>query len=552
MRFKLFGGPLKLKEGVLPRYFDCQPDRQRAAKPIPRKSYEKLKHKVAIAEIMNQIDEQKNVHEKTPKEVHNSLTIDTFKENNESELCTKRNTSLTDRQPLTALNNLSVNDNTRNEYTHVIYTEPSTVLEESENEYNAKENTHAMYGRPINVLKCQQLNEYSNSKNASTPKKFFSKSIQVSIRPPFRSVGVMVKSKTSDKCTSTIDLEADTSKPKINHTFPVKNLKQLDADLASLSVTDTSTSKVHSEYKPSSGELQDNEECDVQMKRNSSNVTMYFIGTDPKRYIGIPLEWLWLIQNLSTVTDISTDDIKLTLMKIKLNDTFVRLGNQFGMSCTEAGKVFTSTVLKLAEVMKTFIYFPEKQTVIKALPIQFRANYYHVRAIIDAFEIEIQKPSNSSHQALTWSEYKKGNTLKYLISCSPDGFINFISFGYGGRISDTYLYKISQLEEKLPMKCTVMADRGFKHIDTLLSAKQCRLVRPPSKSANTKFTKAESKETKRIASLRIHVERVIGRIREFELLTPHARLHHSIMPYIDSAVIVVAGLVNLQSLIIKQ
>ena len=50
------------------------------------------------------------------------------------------------------------------------------------------------------------------------------------------------------------------------------------------------------------------------------------------------------------------------------------------------------------------------------------------------------------------------------MSCSPDGFINFISRGYGGRISDTHLYKMSKLEEKLPEKCTVMADRGFEHI----------------------------------------------------------------------------------------
>ena len=147
---------------------------------------------------------------------------------------------------------------------------------------------------------------------------------------------------------------------------------------------------------------------------------------------------------------------------------------------------------------------------------------------------------------------KKANTLKYLVSCSPDGFLNFISLGYGGRISDTHLYKISKLEEKLPEKCTVMADRGFKHIDTLLFAKQCRLVRSPSKAANQKLTKNESKDTKRVASLRIHIERVIGRLREYELLTPHARLHHSIMPYIDAAVKIAAALVNLQSPIIKQ
>ena len=48
---------MKLKENVLPQFFDCQPDRQRSAKPTLRKSYENLKHKAAVAEILsNKVD----------------------------------------------------------------------------------------------------------------------------------------------------------------------------------------------------------------------------------------------------------------------------------------------------------------------------------------------------------------------------------------------------------------------------------------------------------------------------------------------------------------
>jgi len=72
-------------------------------------------------------------------------------------------------------------------------------------------------------------------------------------------------------------------------------------------------------------------------------------------------------------------------------------------------------------------------------------------------------------QALTWSEYKKCNTLKYLITCAPDGFIIFISSGYGGRISDTLLFQESKIMHILPEKCGIMADRGFKQIQTILS-----------------------------------------------------------------------------------
>jgi len=79
-----------------------------------------------------------------------------------------------------------------------------------------------------------------------------------------------------------------------------------------------------------------------------------------------------------------------------------------------------------------------------------------VIGIINCFEI--QKPSNAMHQALTWSEYKKCNTLKYLIAISPDELIIFISGGYGERVNDE-LYDKSGIMNVLPEKYAVMADR---------------------------------------------------------------------------------------------
>jgi len=61
------------------------------------------------------------------------------------------------------------------------------------------------------------------------------------------------------------------------------------------------------------------------------------------------------------------------------------------------------------------------------------------------------------HQALTWSEYKKCNTLKYLIAISPDGLIIFISGGYEGRVSDAELFDKSGIMNVLPEKCAVIA-----------------------------------------------------------------------------------------------
>ncbi|KAJ8958363.1 hypothetical protein NQ314_006424 [Rhamnusium bicolor] len=77
------------------------------------------------------------------------------------------------------------------------------------------------------------------------------------------------------------------------------------------------------------------------------------------------------------------------------------------------------------------------------------------------------------------------------------------------------------------------------------------MIRPPSVSTSEKSTKATVKESKRIAALRIHIERVIRRIREFHMLKMHSCVNHKILYLFDYIVIIVCGLINTQDLIIK-
>ena len=62
---------------------------------------------------------------------------------------------------------------------------------------------------------------------------------------------------------------------------------------------------------------------------------------------------------------------------------------------------------------------------------------------------------------------------------------------------------------------SVMADRGFTITD-MLDARGVRLNIPPMKTRD-QFTQNELTTTRRIASLRIHVERAIGRIKVLKL-----------------------------------
>ncbi|XP_063931823.1 uncharacterized protein LOC135143812 [Zophobas morio] len=221
------------------------------------------------------------------------------------------------------------------------------------------------------------------------------------------------------------------------------------------------------------------------------------------------------------------------------------------MSVSNVQRILTDSIPKIADVVQDVIYWPERMAIKTAMPIAFRARYRQTESIIDCLEIQIEKPTDSLKQALTWSEYKKCNTLKYLISSTPNGFVNFISGGYGGRTSDKDILKKSGYLNCLPDGASVIADRGFKHVTPMLTAKNCILIRPPSVSEGKKLSKVEMKKNKTIAALRVHVERVIKKLREFTMLGPHACIHHSLLYLMNHIIIIACAIINVQGKLIK-
>ena len=72
-------------------------------------------------------------------------------------------------------------------------------------------------------------------------------------------------------------------------------------------------------------------------------------------------------------------------------------------------------------------------------------------------------------QSSTWSQYKHHNAAKFLVSCTTNGAISFISAVFVGSISDVQLTSASgflvALEDKPGI--SIMADRGFTNKDSL-------------------------------------------------------------------------------------
>ena len=148
----------------------------------------------------------------------------------------------------------------------------------------------------------------------------------------------------------------------------------------------------------------------------------------------------------------------------------------------------------------------------------FKTLYPDTRIILDATEITIEIPSSLCKQSMSFSSYKQRNTLKGLIGISPTLAICFVSQLYTGSISDRELTERSGvLELPYDRGDSIIADKGFTILD-LLEARGLKLNIPPFLKDRSSLLPAEVVETQEIASVRIHVERAIRRVKGFHIL----------------------------------
>ena len=179
-------------------------------------------------------------------------------------------------------------------------------------------------------------------------------------------------------------------------------------------------------------------------------------------------------------------------------------------------KILTTWINKLYHVFKDIlIAWPKRQQVKRHLPKSF-AKFPQTRVIIDCTEIKIQKPTGPSAQKVTWSNYKSSNTFKLLVRISPTGAFTFVSQLWSGGASGRHITMKSGLIDKLEPNDDRMADRGF-NITDLVTKRRATLNIPPFSKGKQLSTKACT-QTRRIAAVRIHVERAIQRLKDFKTL----------------------------------
>ncbi len=212
------------------------------------------------------------------------------------------------------------------------------------------------------------------------------------------------------------------------------------------------------------------------------------------------------------------NEFLLVLTRLKVGLLEQDLATRFEIHQSTVSRIVTTWISFMYDRFKELDIWPSRQQCNENMPEHVRRLYPRLRCIIDATEIYIEKPSNPIAQQATFSSYKNRNTLKILVGIDPSGSISFISDLYGGSISDRELtIKCGILEEDWESQDVLMADRGF-NVQDLFEDKEVRLNIPPFLNGKEQLSEYELVETRRIASIRIHIERAIERIKNYHIL----------------------------------
>ena len=212
------------------------------------------------------------------------------------------------------------------------------------------------------------------------------------------------------------------------------------------------------------------------------------------------------------------DELFLTLARLRVNIPEKVLADNYKISVAEVSRIFVTWLDLIYSRLVQLPTWASKNTVQKTMPECFREKYPITRVIIDCTEIFIEKPSCFRAQSGTYSSYKSHNTAKGLTGIAPHGAVTFVSELYGGHCSDKAIVEDCGILQLLEEGDSVMADRGFE-IQDLLAKKKVYLNISPFMRCKDQLSPEEEDETRDVASVRIHVERAIERVKNYNILT---------------------------------
>lgn len=233
----------------------------------------------------------------------------------------------------------------------------------------------------------------------------------------------------------------------------------------------------------------------------------------------------------------------MVVMRLTLGLFEKDLSHRFGVSVATVSEVLRKWIRFLAKEFRPLIRQPKKELISFYSPKSFRELFPDVVIVVDCTEIEMERPSALDNQSACYSSYKSRPTMKALLGITPSGVLSFVSGFFPGSTSDREITMQSHFLNILNTGDAVMADKGFNVQDELASV-GATLVIPSFLKGKTQFSSGDCSKNKAIASLRIHVERLMERIKNWHILD--RRMPITVAPYASDILTIIGALSNFQ------
>lgn len=219
------------------------------------------------------------------------------------------------------------------------------------------------------------------------------------------------------------------------------------------------------------------------------------------------------VQSISPV-----NQLFLTLIKLRCNKTNFELSRLFEISETTVENLFITWVNFMYCQLSELPMWPSRDLVSYYMPTDFKRKYRQTRVIFDSTECPIKKPKKPRAQQATFSTYKNRNTIKVLVGSSPGGLVSYISSAYGGSTTDRQIVERSNITSICDPADSIMADKGFNVQDLFQSVGVSVNIPTFFRKRNRMDSKTVLRD-RRIASKRVHIERIIGLAKTYKILT---------------------------------
>ena len=244
------------------------------------------------------------------------------------------------------------------------------------------------------------------------------------------------------------------------------------------------------------------------------------------------------------------DSYILTLVKLRRNFPVKHLSYLFDIADGTVSNTLITWLNFMYIRLGSICIWPSREQVALTMPDSMKKIFPSTRCIIDCLEIKVEVPGSLHIHKMLYSEYKSHTTMKVLVGIAPGGGFTFISSAYPGSISDkNIVVKSGFLSPQLwEPGDSVMADRGFP-IAEYLSPLNVKLLIPSFLKGCDQLSENEVVLSQQIARERIHVERMIQRLKCYHIFDGLIPL--SMMGSLNQIITVCGLLANFQKPICK-